>query len=174
VGKSTLANQLFGQERSITADTPGTTRDWVADLANLDGLPIHLLDTPGQREASADPIERAAIARSRAEIERADLVVVVLDPTQPLDPAQSEILARYPSGTLVVNKSDLPAEWDATRFDGLYTVATTGQGVDELRNRIRERFGCAEVDVSRPRCWTARQREIVARAINDASALTGL
>ncbi|HMB96724.1 MAG TPA: GTPase, partial [Tepidisphaeraceae bacterium] len=51
-GKSTLANQLFGKQRSITANLPGTTRDWVADFANLDGLPIHLLDTPGLRSSS--------------------------------------------------------------------------------------------------------------------------
>ena len=60
VGKSTLANRLFGQERSITADVAGTTRDWVGETANIDGLPVMLIDTPGVR-LTEDAIERAAI-----------------------------------------------------------------------------------------------------------------
>src|SRR5205814_10504480 len=75
VGKSTLANQLFAQERSITADLPGTTRDWVGEIANLDGLVVQLVDTPGIRDTS-DAIERQAIDRSRHQIEQADLVVL--------------------------------------------------------------------------------------------------
>ena len=63
VGKSTLANQLFAQERSITADLPGTTRDWVGEIANIDGLAVTLVDTPGVRD-TADAIEREAIDRS--------------------------------------------------------------------------------------------------------------
>ena len=59
-GKSTLANQLFAQERSITADVPGTTRDWVGEIANIDGLPVLLMDTPGLRTTS-DEIESQAI-----------------------------------------------------------------------------------------------------------------
>src|SRR5206468_1554210 len=57
VGKSTIANQLFGQERSITADLEGTTRDWVGEIANIDGLAVMLIDTPGIRQTS-DAIER--------------------------------------------------------------------------------------------------------------------
>ena len=74
VGKSTLANQLFARERSITADLPGTTRDWVGELADVNGLAVMLVDTPGLRDA-ADPIERAAIAGARGQIAAADLVV---------------------------------------------------------------------------------------------------
>src|SRR5947209_2511557 len=72
VGKSTLANQLFAQERSITADLPGTTRDWVGEIANIDGLPVLLVDTPGLR-STQDQIELEAIERSRGQIERAEL-----------------------------------------------------------------------------------------------------
>src|SRR5439155_5592202 len=79
VGKSTLANQLFAQERSITADIPGTTRDWVGEIANIDGLAVQLYDTPGLREA-ADEIEAAAIERSRGVVDEADLLIVVREP----------------------------------------------------------------------------------------------
>ncbi|MFI5380424.1 MAG: GTPase, partial [Tepidisphaerales bacterium] len=109
VGKSTLANQLFAQERSITADLPGTTRDWVGELANIDGLPVVLVDTPGLRQ-SDDPIEQQAIQRSRPVIAAAALVVLVLDPTQ--DRAAQDLLAAaYPAAMRVLNKSDRPAIW---------------------------------------------------------------
>src|SRR6185503_2714425 len=81
VGKSTLANQLFAQERSITADLPGTTRDWVGEVANVDGLPVTLVDTPGVRE-TADEVEREAIARSGEQVAAADLILLVLDATR--------------------------------------------------------------------------------------------
>ena len=83
VGKSTLANRLFGQERSITADVPGTTRDWVGEMANVNGLAVMLLDTPGTRD-SDDPLEQAAIAQSQHETREIDLRIWVLDATSRL------------------------------------------------------------------------------------------
>ncbi len=109
VGKSTLANQLFAQERSITADLPGTTRDWVGELANVDGLAVMLVDTPGLRP-SDDPIEQQAIQRSQPIIAAADLVVLVLDPTQDRA-AQDRLVAAYPAALCVLNKTDRPAMW---------------------------------------------------------------
>jgi tRNA modification GTPase len=161
VGKSTIANCLFGQQRSITADVPGTTRDWVGDWANIDGLPVHLLDTPGQR-ASSDSIEQAAIASSHEQIDRADLVILVLDPTQPSE-AQKDVLARYPRAIEVINKTDLQASWDAPSIGGIHMVATTGFGVDKLRMAIRARFDCTDMSIDRPRWWTQRQREMLQR-----------
>ncbi len=107
VGKSTLANQLFGQERSITADLPGTTRDWVGEIANIDGLAVMLVDTPGMRTTD-DAIEQAAIARSRSRIEESELVVLVLDVTRPLEPEQGGLLRAYPNALRVLNKCDQP------------------------------------------------------------------
>ena len=165
VGKSTLANQLFGQERSITADVPGTTRDWVGDWANLDGLPVMLLDTPGQR-TSDDAIEQAAIRQSATPIKQADLVIVVLDPTRPLEPDQSAIVSRHRDGIIVINKSDLPAVWNAGAFmDAIRTVATTGVGVAEFRRQVRRHFNCVSFDVDQPRCWTPRQAMVLRQLI---------
>jgi tRNA modification GTPase len=166
VGKSTLANQLFAQERSITADLPGTTRDWVGEIANVDGLAVMLLDTPGVRETS-DAIEREAIARSGAEVRRADLVVIVLDATRPLEPEQQPLVEAHPDSVVVINKVDRPAAWDRCSVTALQTVASTGEGVDQLRDAIRRRFGCQDVPVSMPRVWTERQRAILTRALDD-------
>lgn len=157
VGKSTLANALFARQRAITADAPGTTRDWVGELANVDGLAVTLIDTPGVRETD-DPIEHAAIDRSRNEIARAELVVLVLDTTQPGEPGQHSLERMYPQALRVLNKSDRPARRE-TVGDVIRTVATTGEGVDLLRAAVRDRFiGAGALDLHRPRCWTNRQR----------------
>jgi tRNA modification GTPase len=155
VGKSTLANQLFAQERSITADVPGTTRDWVGEIANLDGLAVMLVDTPGMRETS-DEIERAAIVGSGRVVESADLVVLVIDASHPDDAEQGEVMRRFPDALRVANKKDLAKRSIA---NAIGTVATTGEGMDELRAGIRARLGCVDLDSHKPRWWTQRQRE---------------
>ena len=170
VGKSTLANQLFGEDRSVTADLAGTTRDWVGEVANLDGLAVMLVDTPGVRE-TPDALERAAIQRSRGEVARADLVVLVLDATQPLAPEQEPLLRALPDAVIVINKSDRQPAWPAERVGGIQTVATIGAGVDLLRKTILGRFQCLDLVADRPRIWTPRQRAIVERALADPGAL---
>jgi tRNA modification GTPase len=159
VGKSTLANQLFAQQRSITADIPGTTRDWVGEIANIDGLPVMLVDTPGVRETT-DSIEHRAIERSREIVSGADLVLYVIDATAPVPPAASMAAALR-----VLNKADR-ADPPELEYD-LATIATSGQGVDELRRLIREKLGCADLALDAPRCWTSRQRTILERAVRD-------
>ncbi|MGH7215136.1 MAG: GTP-binding protein [Tepidisphaeraceae bacterium] len=157
VGKSTLANQLFAQERSITADIPGTTRDWVGEIANLDGLAVMLLDTPGVRETT-DPIERQAIERSAGEVRAADLVILVLDASQPLEPEQAPLLRQFPDALVVVNKVDQPAAWSIAQH-AVRTIATTGHGVGDLRATIRRQFDVEGLDPHAARWWTKRQRE---------------
>jgi small GTP-binding protein len=166
VGKSTLANQLFGQARSITANVPGTTRDWVGDIANIDGLAVMLLDTPGQR-ATDDAIEHAAIAASRAPIGAADLVVVVLDSTLPLD---GGLIASYLNAIFVANKSDGDRQWNAADIHAIPTVAIDGRGMNELRSAIRRRFGYASMEIEGIRWWTDRQREKLHRLALNAIA----
>ena len=164
VGKSTLANQLFGQERSITADVAGTTRDWVGEIADVNGLPVMLVDTPGQRPTH-DAIEQQAIEQSRPQIAAADLVVLVLDANRPLEPQQARLLATYPNALLVLNKADQPRAFDASSLHALETIATSGSGIPELRHRIATFFGCASIDLAKSRWWTPRQREQIERAI---------
>jgi small GTP-binding protein len=168
VGKSTLANQLFGQRRSITADQPGTTRDWVGDVADLGGLAVHLLDTPGVR-ATDDPTEAAAIGAAGERTRSADLVVLVLDRSMALGEDERGLMAAHPDAVVVANKADVPAAWDS---EALPTVAITGEGIARLRAAIRRRFGCEAIDPDRPRWWTERQRTILERAIASCDPLT--
>jgi tRNA modification GTPase len=172
-GKSTLANQLFAQERSITADLPGTTRDWVGEVANVAGLAVMLVDTPGLRD-TADAIERHAITIATREATTADLVVLVLDASRPLDPDQRPLLARFAGAVRVVNKSDVPCPWKAEIADAIDTVGTTGEGLGTLRTAIADRFACAAFDVDRPRAWTERQRDVFRRAGDTSAAIERL
>jgi tRNA modification GTPase len=157
VGKSTLANRLFAQERSVTADLPGTTRDWVGEMADVNGLPVMLVDTPGLRRTD-DAIERDAIEAAGGEIRRADLVVLVLDATRPLGPEQAALLEAHPEAIVVVNKCDVGGRWDPSPRANVRTVAITGEGVDGLRSAIAARFGCDRMEMDRPHWWTERQR----------------
>ncbi len=162
VGKSTLANRLFGQTRSITADVPGTTRDWVEEPANLEGLAIHLVDTPGQRK-SDDALEEAAIAASREKIEQSDLRICVLDATcRPGKIERAELL--------VMNKIDCERGWDFKSLGAIEISAKTGRGIDELIRQIRARFGLHGPWKAGAKWWTQRQREILSQSLKNGPA----
>lgn len=152
VGKSTLANQLFARARSITADVPGTTRDWVGEIANIDGLAVVLIDTPGIR-ATSDSIESAAIQQAAGEVAAADLIVVVLDVTR--EEEQTKLLEKFPDAMRVLNKSDSPRGWNLP--SGIQLSAKKGDGVDELRAAIRGHF---QIDhrVGKAKWWTLAQK----------------
>jgi tRNA modification GTPase len=160
VGKSTLANRLFGQQRSITADLPGTTRDWVGEMADIGGMAATLIDTPGLRETD-DPIERGAIAASGEKIREADLLVVLLDATGP----RPLLLPKNSGGRIVViNKIDRPAGWGVSEVDAIRISAKTGEGCEELCRTIQGRLGITDLDANRARWWTQRQREVLSAA----------
>ncbi|MGD0141106.1 MAG: GTPase [Tepidisphaeraceae bacterium] len=171
VGKSTLANRLFGQQRSITADVPGTTRDWVGEMADVAGMPAVLIDTPGLRQTD-DAIERAAISASGEKISESELVIEVLDATCASRPLT---FPQFPqAGIMVINKIDLPAGWDFQSVDAIRISAKTGQGIDELCMAIHQRMGIRRLDESRPRWWTERQRDILREATANPAALEKL
>ncbi|HSU66793.1 MAG TPA: hypothetical protein VLJ39_07980, partial [Tepidisphaeraceae bacterium] len=99
----------------------------------------------------------SAMSRSRSEVSRAELVVLVLDASRSLE-EQSELMAAYSNALRVVNKSDRALAW-AESVEGIRTVGTTGQGIDSLRREIVKSL-CREhpIDIHRARCWTERQR----------------
>ncbi len=109
VGKSTLFNRLVGHDRAIVTEVPGTTRDLLTEVVTLDGLRVTLVDTAGVR-ASADPVEREGVARADRARAAADLVVLVLDGSAPLEDEDLRLLEDTAAGPRVVvcNKADLP------------------------------------------------------------------
>lgn len=119
-GKSSLFNALHGSERAIVTDVAGTTRDWLEEELILDGVLVRVVDTAGLRETS-DTVEAIGITRSRDLGARADVVVWVLDASEPLDPAVLAELQTYRGREVLVclNKSDLPCALDAAQLDAL-------------------------------------------------------
>ena len=137
VGKSSLFNRLLEQDRAIVTTTAGTTRDSVAEFCSIHGLPVKLIDTAGIRTTS-DVIEAQGVEKSYEALADADLIVVVIDLSEPLEATDKELLARAAESecSLVVgNKSDLLARAELPEPHGLVS-AITGEGLDELRRRI--------------------------------------
>ena len=141
VGKSSLFNRLVERERAIVTATPGTTRDLVTETVSLGGIPIHLVDTAGIRRA-LDEAESIGIRKSLEALADADLVLVVLDASQPISPEDTTLLSQVEQRAAIVvhNKADLaPASTSPPSNDDkptLQTSAVTGQGIPELREAI--------------------------------------
>jgi tRNA modification GTPase len=130
VGKSSLFNRLLEQDRAIVTDIPGTTRDVVSETASIGGIPVKLYDTAGIRE-SAEVVESLGIERSFQAMADADLTLVVVDGSCPLDAADRALIDRGPC-LVVRNKSDLGLR----QTEPYATSAVTGEGIAELRRAI--------------------------------------
>jgi len=145
VGKSSLLNRLCGTERAIVTEVPGTTRDTLEELVDIGGIPIKLLDTAGIRH-SEDVVEKEGVRRTERAIAAADLVLLVLDSSRKQGPEDVELVGRVKvkRHITVWNKSDLPAEAEVSKLDGMpgggcvSVSAKTGEGLDSLVSRIRE------------------------------------
>jgi tRNA modification GTPase len=138
VGKSSLFNRLLDQNRAIVTEIPGTTRDLVSETASLDGIPVKFVDTAGIREGQ-DLVETLGIERSYQAMADADLTLVVVDLSVPLDSEDQELVRRaQEQGKCLVagNKSDLARRCEVE--DAVVVSALTGDGVGELRKRLVE------------------------------------
>ena len=147
VGKSSLLNRLAGEDLAIVTDVPGTTRDVIRQTISLDGVPAHIIDTAGLRD-STDPVERLGIERTWAAIERADLVLLLLDATQGETAADRAIQQRLPAvlpRIRVLNKIDLLGQEPRNDRDSeirtLRVSAKTGAGMDLVRQALLETVG---------------------------------
>lgn len=144
VGKSSLFNRLVERERAIVTATPGTTRDLVSETVSLGGIPVQLIDTAGIRQA-LDEAESIGIRKSHEALADADLVLVVLDASQPRA-AEDDGLLRAAAGRnhiVVENKIDLgPRASDLAPHNGFVrTSATTAEGIPQLRAEILQHVG---------------------------------
>ena len=186
VGKSSLLNALAGAELAIVTPIPGTTRDKVSETIQIEGVPVHVIDTAGLRDATHDVVERIGIERTWGEIESADALVFLHDLTRMTErdyaSGDAAIAARLPAalanrGRLlhVFNKADAMAA--APRLEsGLTVSAKTGAGLDELRRRLLALAGWQAhpegLFIARTRHVEAlrRTRDHLARAAEHAAA----
>lgn len=168
-GKSSLLNALAGHAAAIVSDQPGTTRDLVREHLEIDGLPLHIVDTAGLRDPT-DPIEREGVSRARGQLEAADLALLVTDASLPdeLEPLLQEFPAGVPT-IIVRNKIDLTREEAGAGEAGsnrhllVRVSALTGAGLDALRAAIKAGAGFEDPGES---TVIARQRHqaVLARA----------
>lgn len=179
-GKSSLMNALLGRNRAIVTDQPGTTRDYLEESINLNGLNIRLADTAGIRQTD-DAIEAAGLEKGRELMDQADLVLLLADGTAPLtDETMSTAATLDPQKTvLVLNKSDLDgfdtsnaAQMAAHDLEMLAISAKKGTDIDTLCARIRDRIlqgaGQPDPDELAP---NARQAAVLGEAALELSEL---
>jgi tRNA modification GTPase len=150
VGKSSVFNRLAGSERAIVTEVPGTTRDALYESSSIMGVPVRLIDTAGIRETN-DLVETIGITRTRTAMADADIMLVILDSSEPLSPDDLNLLDQIEAEArmVVLNKCDLPRKIDGGALnvsgasglaDILNVSALTGDGFDTLTGAIFQRL----------------------------------
>jgi len=173
-GKSTLLNQLCGKQKAIVADIKGTTRDWVSANCQIGSLAIELIDTAGLDEKAASDIEKAAQQAATELINQADIVLLVLDNSEPanqIDKSITNILVDKKT-LMVLNKSDLPfvsqrsgnlpCLFETGNMPNAVSIsAKLGSGIDYLCDEIGRLAGVENFDPNQPICFTPRQEQLL-------------
>lgn len=156
VGKSSLLNAILRENRAIVTDIPGTTRDIIEEYINIDGIPLRIIDTAGIRETS-DFVEKIGVDKAKGTIEGADLIIAIFDLSSDLSQEDHEIidLIKDKKTIVLLNKSDLPNKYDEDYFKSyvkeseiIISSISTGIGLEQLENSIRNMFYSGEVEIN--------------------------
>ena len=160
VGKSSLLNALVKKEKAIVTNIPGTTRDIVEGQININGLMINLLDTAGIREAS-DEVEKIGIERSKESIEKADLVILVLE-SNVMTEEDKELLeyTQNKQRIIVYNKKDLVEE---SKKEGIY-ISAKNHDIKDLENEISKTFALDKLNALTPSLSSSREIGLLNKA----------
>lgn len=161
VGKSSLLNALVGEEKAIVTDIAGTTRDIVEGEVNLNGLLLHLLDTAGIRDVD-DKVESIGVERAKKSLDEAELIIVVLDASRPLDEEDHKILelTKNLNRIIVYNKND------KAKVDNQLSISAMNKDISALTNEIFKKVGLKEDNFKKPALNNARQIGLLKRARN--------
>ncbi|MBM4025906.1 MAG: GTP-binding protein [Planctomycetes bacterium] len=177
-GKSTLLNTLAGREKAIVSETRGTTRDWVSAEIHLPPLAATIIDTAGLDPSlrAADAVDQAAQQRSLEIIQRADLVLLVLDRSQPAEQLTESALEPLAGKKVipVLNKDDLPSHFDPAHFlnrpgPAVPISARQGRGIEDLIHAIHRICNVVEFTPHLPVAFTDRQRHLLRRLQRSSS-----
>ena len=171
-GKSTLLNSLCGKTKAVVTEIPGTTRDWVSADCQIGPLPTTLIDTAGlDRQLDAPPqgdIEKIAQQKSLELLADADIVLLVLDLTQPADQLSHALLEKITGKNVVtvLNKSDLTQKLDEKNLppaldQKVKISAKTGQNLEPLIEQIKKISRIDSLDLNAPICTTDRQKSLL-------------
>jgi tRNA modification GTPase len=168
-GKSSLLNQLLGHDRAIVSHIPGTTRDTIEETANIRGLPVVFIDTAGLREA-LDEIELEGIRRSRESLTRAELILHVLDASEPLTDADGNYLAEFAGKKriLIRNKTDLPVKLilpETASAPVVDVCCLSGQGMEALKDAVKNLVWAGKIEAGMLQVMiNSRHQEALGRA----------
>jgi tRNA modification GTPase len=181
VGKSSLLNRLLDADRAIVTDIPGTTRDVIEETLTLGGVALCVSDTAGLREAR-DLVEELGVARSREHMSQADLILYVLDGSEPLPEEDVRVLGELAGRPVlvVINKRDLPAKLQAAdlrRYSSQPAVeisALTGQGLPDLEDAVVNLVLGGGVQTDGEIITQARHAELLIRAEEALGRAQGL
>lgn len=155
VGKSSLLNYFCGRDSAIVTHIPGTTRDVLREYINIDGLPLHIIDTAGLRE-SFDFIEQEGIKRTQQEMQAADFILLIIDE----DNVDLSSFTDFVDKIIVVrNKIDLIKAKPRIEQERIYVSVKTGAGLDLLRNYLKNKMG---FNVASEGIFMARRRHLAA------------
>ncbi len=175
VGKSSLLNQLLGHDRAIVSPMAGTTRDTIEETANVRGIPVVFIDTAGLRIAK-DDIESEGIRRSRESLARAELILHVLDGSEPITSEDELLLNEFADKKriLVRNKVDLPVRLSSDGSSFVDVCCITGNGIEQLKDAIKSLVWSGAVNAemsqvtinSRHQDALRRAREAAQRALD--------
>jgi len=178
-GKSTLLNCLAGRQKAIVTDTKGTTRDWIEATCRISSLSLTLIDTAGLEEGLGDPkdtVEKAAQKKTIEILEQADLILFVLDNSEPFEKFHSQLIERIAGKKIItiLNKSDLPSGFDPHQFPNslpntLLISAKNGDGIEDLRQKILQTSGVTNFDLHQPICFADRQEKLLKQLANAQS-----
>ena len=143
VGKSSLLNNLLREEKAIVTDIEGTTRDVIEEYVNINGVPLKLVDTAGIRETE-DIVEQIGVERSKKALKEADLVLLVLNASEPLTDQDRQLLeiSQDSNRIILLNKVDLPQqiELDQIPADHIKISVLKNQNIDQIEDRINALF----------------------------------
>lgn len=149
VGKSSILNALIEEEKAIVTDIPGTTRDIVEGVLNLDGIILNIIDTAGIRETN-DIVEKIGVSKSLSLIDKSDLIVFVLNNNEPISEEEKEILEKIKNKPhiVIVNKIDLESKINLDNQDYIRISVKNNIGLDKLKSRIKELFNIEKLNTS--------------------------
>jgi tRNA modification GTPase len=176
VGKSSLFNRLLAAERAIVTEIPGTTRDILTETIDFGGVPLRLADTAGVRD-TVDHVEKIGVRRSLEAVSDADITLVILDGSRPLDGDDDHVLSKTKDLPRLVlfNKNDLPevAQLPSNGVRAIRVSATTGSGFSELKQAIQDFLMDRRADLADDFILTnVRQYEALCRATERLSSAT--
>lgn len=147
VGKSSLLNRLLEEDKAIVTDIEGTTRDIVEGKINLDGIILNIIDTAGIRQTE-DVVEKIGVEKSLSLIDKADLVLFLLNNNEDITPEDKNIINQLKNKNhiIVINKCDLTKKLDLNDNDCVYISAKENIGIDDLKNKIKELYNLEKIE----------------------------